>query len=147
MREGWRRRRERLSVQDGCLFEWKNIIAESARKGCADEYELQWDSFNKLERQLKQEWLESIEKRKKMPKPKGNSRAPKSFEQRRKISEAISAKWADQVSQRLSSGVYELVSLQRKSCNKIHFLIYFIACFSFLFPYRYNFFFRNILLH
>ncbi|XP_074557538.1 uncharacterized protein LOC141813468 [Curcuma longa] len=95
VREGWRRRRQRLSVQDGCLFEWKNIIAESARKGCAGEYELQWDSFNTLERQLKQEWVESIVKRKQMPKPKGNKRAPKSPEQRRKISEAISAKWTD----------------------------------------------------
>ncbi|KAG6520397.1 hypothetical protein ZIOFF_017447 [Zingiber officinale] len=96
VREGWRRRRQRLSVQDGCFFEWKNIIAESARKGSAGEYKLQWDSFNTQERQLKQEWLESIEKRKQMPKPKGNSRAPKSLEQRRKISEAILAKWTDQ---------------------------------------------------
>ncbi|KAG6489106.1 hypothetical protein ZIOFF_050364 [Zingiber officinale] len=95
VREGWRRRQQRLSVQDGCFFEWKNIIAESARKGSAGEYKLQWDSFHTQERQLKLEWLESIEKRKQMPKPKGNNRAPKSLEHRRKISEAILAKWND----------------------------------------------------
>ncbi|KAG6481109.1 hypothetical protein ZIOFF_057701 [Zingiber officinale] len=98
VREGWRRRRQRLSVQDDCFFEWKNIIAEFARKGYAGEYKLQWDSFHTQERQLKLEWLESIEKRKQMPKPKGNSRAPKSYQQCRKILEAILAKWTNQIS-------------------------------------------------
>ncbi|KAI3979834.1 hypothetical protein MKX01_013929 [Papaver californicum] len=42
-----------------------------------------------------QEWLESIEQRRIAPRPKGRKRAPKSLEQRRKISKAISAKWAD----------------------------------------------------
>ncbi|KAJ6832438.1 uncharacterized protein M6B38_344505 [Iris pallida] len=95
VREGWQRRRELLMVQENCLFEWQNMISEASRKGYASEDELQWDSYEILDAQLKQEWLESVEKRKKMPRPKGSKRAPKSPEQRKKISEAISAKWAD----------------------------------------------------
>lgn len=95
VREGWQRRREMLMVQESCLFEWQNMISEASRKGYASEDELQWDSYEILDAQLKQEWLESVEKRKTMPRPKGSKRAPKSPEQRKKISEAISAKWAD----------------------------------------------------
>ncbi|XP_038972129.1 uncharacterized protein LOC120104676 isoform X2 [Phoenix dactylifera] len=95
VREGWCRRRERLLVQEKCLSEWQKLIAEASRKGYAGEKELHWDSYEILDKQLNQEWLESIEKRKTMRRPKGSKRAPKSSEQRRKISEAISAKWAD----------------------------------------------------
>ncbi|PIA50484.1 hypothetical protein AQUCO_01300901v1 [Aquilegia coerulea] len=95
VRMGWKRRRAKLLVQETCCFEWQNLIAEASRKGYGDEEELQWDSFEMLNKQLEQEWLESIEQRKSMPRPKGNRRAPKSPEQRRKISEAISAKWND----------------------------------------------------
>jgi hypothetical protein len=42
--------------------------------------------------------VESVQQRKTLPRPKGSKRAPKSLEQRRKISEAIAAKWADPVS-------------------------------------------------
>lgn len=54
------------------------MIAEAARKGNAGEDELQWDSYRILDEQLKQDWLESVEKRKMMPRPKGSKRAPKS---------------------------------------------------------------------
>ncbi|KAJ0966292.1 hypothetical protein J5N97_027430 [Dioscorea zingiberensis] len=94
IRQGWQRRRRRLQVQEKCLFEWQNIIAEASRKGCVGEHELQWNSYMILDEQLNQEWLESIEKRK--TRPKGSKRTPKSLEQRRKISLAIAAKWADQ---------------------------------------------------
>uniref|UniRef100_A0A1D1YID1 Nudix hydrolase 13, mitochondrial n=1 Tax=Anthurium amnicola TaxID=1678845 RepID=A0A1D1YID1_9ARAE len=95
VREGWRRRREMLLVQETCCLEWRNIIAEASRKGHNSDEELHWASCETLDEQLEKEWLESMEKRKTMPRPKGNKRAPKSPEQRRKISEAISAKWAD----------------------------------------------------
>ncbi|OVA11227.1 hypothetical protein BVC80_1589g2 [Macleaya cordata] len=95
VRIGWQRRREKLMVQENCCFEWQNLIAEASRRGYAGEEELQWDSYEVLDEQLKQEWLDSIEQRKLTPRPKGSKRAPKSLEQRRKISEAISAKWAD----------------------------------------------------
>ncbi|XP_078448003.1 muscle M-line assembly protein [Wolffia australiana] len=95
VREGWQRRREMLMVQESCFFEWQNVIAEASRKGYGGEEELQWDSYETLDEQLKKEWAESVESRKKMPRPKGSKRAPKSPEQRRKISEAISAKWSD----------------------------------------------------
>lgn len=94
---GWERRRQMLLVQETCYLEWQNLIAEASRKGIAGEDELQWDSYKILDRQLKQEWLESVEKRKTIPRPKGSKRAPKSPEQRKKISDAISAKWADPV--------------------------------------------------
>ncbi|KAL6996176.1 hypothetical protein U1Q18_006310 [Sarracenia purpurea var. burkii] len=95
VRIGWERRREKLNLQETCYFDWQNLIAEASRRGFVDEEELQWDSYKILDEQLEQEWLESVEQRKKTPKPKGSKRAPKSLEQRRKISEAISAKWAD----------------------------------------------------
>ena len=50
-----------------------------------------------MSEQLEEEWLQSVEQRKNMPRTKGNKRAPKSLEQRRKISQAIAAKWADPV--------------------------------------------------
>ncbi|KAL4625139.1 hypothetical protein ACB092_05G002700 [Castanea dentata] len=95
VRMGWQRRRERLTVQENCYFEWQNLIAEASRRGFVGEVELQWDSYKILNEQLKQEWVESVERRKMMDRPKGSKRAPKSLEQRRKIAEAISAKWAD----------------------------------------------------
>ncbi|KAA8540197.1 hypothetical protein F0562_024240 [Nyssa sinensis] len=95
VRMGWERRREKLMLQETCYFDWQNLIAEASRRGFVGEEELQWDSYKILDEQLEQEWLESVELRKKMPRPKGSKRAPKSPEQRRKISEAISAKWAD----------------------------------------------------
>ncbi|RZR95136.1 hypothetical protein BHM03_00023943 [Ensete ventricosum] len=54
-------------IQEGCVFEWHNIIAAAAREGFAGEDELQWSSYKILSEQLQQEWLESIEKRKTMP--------------------------------------------------------------------------------
>ncbi|GMI77828.1 hypothetical protein like AT1G53800 [Hibiscus trionum] len=95
VRMGWERRRGKLMLQETCHFEWMNLIAEASRKGCCGEEELQWDSYKILDEQLTKEWLESVEQRKSMPRPKGSKRAPKSLEQRRKIAEAIAAKWAD----------------------------------------------------
>lgn len=123
VREGWQRRREKLVVQEKCFFEWQNMIAEASRKGFAGEDELQWDSYKILDDQLKLEWLESVEKRKTMPRLKGSKRAPKSLEQRRKISEAISAKWADpeyrnRVYAALSKYHGTQVGVERKSRRK-----------------------------
>lgn len=95
VRMGWQRRREKRMLQETCYFEWQSLIAEASRRGYAGEEELQWDSYDILDEQLEREWLESVEERKRMPRPKGSKRAPKSPEQRRKISEAISAKWSD----------------------------------------------------
>lgn len=98
MRIGWQKRREKLLVQETCLFDWQHMIAEAARKGLEDEEELQWDSYEIINEKLLQEWLASIEYRKLTPRAKGSKRAPKSLQQRRKIAEAIAAKWADPVS-------------------------------------------------
>ncbi|XP_041001741.1 uncharacterized protein LOC121247461 [Juglans microcarpa x Juglans regia] len=95
VRLGWQRLREKLTVQEGCCFEWQNLIAEAAKRGFVGEEELQWDSYKILDEQLKKEWLESVEQRKMMAGLKGSKRTTMSPEQRRKISEAISAKWAN----------------------------------------------------
>lgn len=98
VRMGWERRRGKLRLQETCHTEWQNLIAEASRRGLLGEEELQWDSYEILSKQLEQEWIQSVEERKNRPRLKGNKRAPKSAEQRRKISEAIAAKWADPVS-------------------------------------------------
>ncbi|XP_074375816.1 uncharacterized protein LOC141717577 isoform X2 [Apium graveolens] len=95
VRMGWNKRREKLMLQETCHFDWQNLIAEASRKGLAGEEELQWDSYKILDEELEKEWVESVEQRKRSPRPKGSKRAPKSAEQKRKISEAIAAKWAD----------------------------------------------------
>ncbi|KAG6425778.1 hypothetical protein SASPL_109982 [Salvia splendens] len=95
VRLGWEKRREKLMVQDTCYYDWQNLIAETARKGLQGEEQLQWDSYKILDKELQQQWQQSVEKRRSMPRPKGSKRAPKSAEQKRKISEAIAAKWAD----------------------------------------------------
>lgn len=106
VRLGWQKRREKQMMQEGCYFEWQNLIAEASRRGYIGEGELQWDSYNILRQQLEFEWVESVEKRKTTPRPKGSKRAPKSLEQRRKISEAIAAKWADpEYRERVFSGI------------------------------------------
>ncbi|KAG2328163.1 hypothetical protein Bca4012_037198 [Brassica carinata] len=95
VRMRWARRKEMRKVQETCRFEWQNLLAEAARKGYTDEQEFQWDSYKILDQQNQLEWLESVEQRKAVRGAKSNRRAPKSPEQRRKIAEAIAAKWAD----------------------------------------------------
>ena len=73
------------------------MVADAARKGFAGEVSLQWNSYKILTDQMQQEWLGYLQKRRSMPRPRGNRRAPKTPEQRRKIAEAIAAKWLDQV--------------------------------------------------
>lgn len=94
LRMDWQRRCERLKLQETCLFDWGNLIADAARKGFLEE-ELLWNSYEILKEQLQQEWVDSIEYRKTMPRHKASRRGPKSLEQRRRIAEAIVAKWAD----------------------------------------------------
>lgn len=84
-------------MQEACCIEWQCLIAEASRQGYVGQEELQWKSYETLDEHLKQEWLMSVEQRKQIRTP-GNKRAPKSPEQRRKIAEAIAAKWADPVS-------------------------------------------------
>ena len=98
VRMRWQKRREHMKIQETCFFEWQNLIAEASRRGYIGEEELQWDSYKILTEKLEVEWMESVEQRKTMSRPKGSKRAPKSPEQRRKIAEAIPAKWADPVS-------------------------------------------------
>ncbi|KAK7267758.1 hypothetical protein RIF29_20437 [Crotalaria pallida] len=85
-------------VQETCCLEWQNLIAKASSQGNFGQEELQWNSYETLNEQLKLEWLAIVKKREKMPRELGNRRAPKTLEHRRKIAEAISAKWADPVS-------------------------------------------------
>ncbi|CAA3014732.1 Hypothetical predicted protein [Olea europaea subsp. europaea] len=95
VRLGWEKRLGKLMSQGNCYYKWQNLIADTARRGVLGEEELQWDSYKILSEQLEQEWLQSVEQGIRMQRPKGSKRAPKSSVQRRKISEAIAAKWAD----------------------------------------------------
>ncbi|KAJ3674039.1 hypothetical protein LUZ60_006031 [Juncus effusus] len=95
VRETWKKRSERLKVQERCFFDWKNSIAEVARLGFPGQNEFQWNSYQLMEEELEKEWLEQKERRKLMPKVHGNKRTPKSTLQKMKIAEAIRAKWAD----------------------------------------------------
>lgn len=95
VRMRWQRRREKQKLQETCCFEWENLVAEASRKGFYGEEELQWNSYEILDEQLEQEWRDSVKQRKNTPVASGSKRAPKSPEQRRKIAEAIAAKWAD----------------------------------------------------
>ena len=95
---GWERRRVRLKVQETCYFQWQNLIAEAAKLGYVGEEELQWNSYETLDKGLKLEWVETVERRRKRPMVHGSKSKPKSPEQKKKIAEAISAKWADPVS-------------------------------------------------
>ncbi|RCV45017.1 hypothetical protein SETIT_9G420000v2 [Setaria italica] len=107
VRRGWSLRLQRLMVQDGCFVEWRDMVADAARKGFAGGVGLQWNSYKIITEQMRQEWLENHQKRRSMPRPRGgNRRAPKTPEQRRKIAEAIAAKWLDQeYRERVCSGI------------------------------------------
>ncbi|XP_010680818.2 uncharacterized protein LOC104895876 isoform X2 [Beta vulgaris subsp. vulgaris] len=120
VRIGWQKRREKLLVQETCLFDWQHMIAEAARKGLEDEEELQWDSYEIINEKLQQEWLASIEYRKLTPRTKGSKRAPKSLQQRRKIAEAIAAKWADpEYRSRVTSGLAKYHGIQEGAERKV----------------------------
>ncbi|KAJ6704136.1 NUMOD3 MOTIF FAMILY PROTEIN EXPRESSED [Salix viminalis] len=96
-----------------------NLIAEASRRGYTGEEELQWDSYKILRQQLEVEWVESVQQRKTSPRPKGSKRAPKSLEQRRKISEAIAAKWADpEYRERVYSGLSKFHGTQAGAPRK-----------------------------
>ncbi|KAF8029231.1 hypothetical protein BT93_E1790 [Corymbia citriodora subsp. variegata] len=93
---GWQRRHRRMMMQETCFYQWQNLIAEASRKGLLIVgEELQWDTYDILDKQLEQEWLVSVQERKSKPRPKGSKRVPKSPEQRKKIAKAIAAKWED----------------------------------------------------
>ncbi|KAJ0938445.1 hypothetical protein HanRHA438_Chr02g0049931 [Helianthus annuus] len=94
----WDRRRFNQRKIARCYHEWLNLLAEASRKGFGGEEELQWDSYEIINEQLGKEFRESMESRKEKCASGPGGRAPKTLEQRKKISEAIAAKWADPVS-------------------------------------------------
>ncbi|KAJ0515057.1 putative nuclease associated modular domain 3 [Helianthus annuus] len=91
----WDRKRYNRRMIARCHSEWLNLLAEASRKGFCGEEELQWDSYDVINQQLGKEFKEGIESRKKTRGSGPGVRAPKTLEQRKKISEAIAAKWAD----------------------------------------------------
>ncbi|KAK9048328.1 hypothetical protein SSX86_032709 [Deinandra increscens subsp. villosa] len=91
----WNRKQFNRRMIARCHREWLNLIAEASRKGFCGEEELQWDSYDVLSQQLSKEFKEGIESRKQKRGSGPGVRAPKTLEQRKKISEAIAAKWAD----------------------------------------------------
>jgi len=94
--------RKKKKLQETCLLEWEDMIAEAARIGAYGEEELQWDAYAILKEKMHQEWLRALKMEKAMGKHK-DKRAPKSVEQKKKISEAVKAKWADSVRASMNS--------------------------------------------
>lgn len=94
-RRGWEGRRQRLFLQEACLNDWKESIAEAARRGGDDEDELRWDSYEVLKKIMQQKWLQDVAMKVAMEKKLQQISACKSAEHKLKISEAIKAKWAD----------------------------------------------------
>jgi len=100
--------RKKKKLQETCLLEWEDMIAEAARIGAYGEEELQWDAYAILKEKMHQEWLQALKMEKAMSKHK-DKRAPKSVEQKKKISEAIKAKWTDpDYRQRVCSGMQRI---------------------------------------
>lgn len=91
------RRRKRKKLQETCLLQWEESIAESAKIGADGEDELQWDSYAILKEKMHEDWLQAVERKRK------DKRAPKSVEQKKNISKAIKAKWEDPVRALLNS--------------------------------------------
>ncbi|GKC65328.1 nuclease associated modular domain 3, partial [Tanacetum coccineum] len=106
VRQTWDRRRFTRRMIARCHREWLDLIAEASRKGLYGEEELQWNSYEIMSKKLDKEFREGIELRKKKRGSGPGVRAPKTLEQRKKISEAIAAKWADPVYRdRVYSGI------------------------------------------
>lgn len=94
-RRGWEGRRQRLFLQEACLNDWKESIAEAARRGGDDEDELRWDSYEVLKKTMQKKWLQDVAMKVAVEKKLQQISACKSAEHKLKISEAIKAKWAD----------------------------------------------------
>ena len=104
MRKVFEERRKRKKLQEMCLLQWEDNIAEAARIGVNGEDELQWDAYAILKENMYQDWLQAVEMEKATGKQKRkDKRAPKSVEQKKKISEAVGAKWEDVVRASLNS--------------------------------------------
>ena len=61
-------RRKRKKLQEICLLEWEENIAEAARKGANGEDELQWDAYVILKEKMNQDWLQAVQMEKAMDK-------------------------------------------------------------------------------
>lgn len=116
VRVTWNKRRFHQRMMSHCQQEWRNLVSEASRKGFCGEEELQWNSYEIIQKQLTKEYRAGVESRKEhlrtnSLKPEGQRgvshlRAPKTPEQRKKISEAIAAKWADPTyRERVYSGI------------------------------------------
>eukprot|EP00250_Pteridium_aquilinum_P008434 c17941_g1_i1 orf=225-1949(+) len=86
----WNAKRQLKARQELCVAEWKDFIAESARKGMEGDVVYQWDSYSTIKEQLQVAWQPPPrKKREAVPK------ADLSTEHRMRISAAIKAKWSD----------------------------------------------------
>jgi len=65
-KRGWEGRRQRLFLQEACFIDWKESIAEAARRGGDDEDELRWDSYEVLKKIMQQKWLQAVAMKKAM---------------------------------------------------------------------------------
>ncbi|XP_031488680.1 uncharacterized protein LOC116256443 isoform X2 [Nymphaea colorata] len=58
LKRAWKRRLKRMSMQQQCCLEWQGIIAEAARIGGIEQQELEWDSYDKQQLEIRQAELQ-----------------------------------------------------------------------------------------
>eukprot|EP00252_Welwitschia_mirabilis_P016068 TRINITY_DN3554_c0_g1_i1.p1 TRINITY_DN3554_c0_g1~~TRINITY_DN3554_c0_g1_i1.p1 ORF type:complete len:615 (-),score=130.47 TRINITY_DN3554_c0_g1_i1:364-2208(-) len=103
VKKKWAERQKRKMVQETCIFEWKEHIADFARIGIHDDEPLHWNSYEIEKKNLREAWLRS----KKAAKAIWNQRrGPKPLEVRKKLSDVIKAKWEDpEYRERVAAGM------------------------------------------
>ncbi|KAI5077156.1 hypothetical protein GOP47_0006980 [Adiantum capillus-veneris] len=86
--KAWVAKKKLRVKQELCLLEWREVIAETARRGSDGDLEYQWNSFSMLRKQPR----EAVPREKREPNPRPDNL---SAEHRLRISAAIKAKWSN----------------------------------------------------
>lgn len=86
--KAWSKKRRIKAIQEHCLIEWQEMIAEMARIGCEGDVVYQWDSYSTIKEEARLAWRPPLKKQR-------APRADHSIEHRMRISAAIKAKWSD----------------------------------------------------
>lgn len=86
----WVAKRKVKEVQETCVEEWKEFIADAARRGYGGDVVYEWNSYVTIFKELQYAWRVNRKRRKKK-----DSSSALSSAHRIKISNAIKVKWAD----------------------------------------------------
>lgn len=98
LKHRWDTKKRIRGYQEVMLDEWKNYVAEGARRGGFGEEEMQWKSYSVLKKKLRADAAALSRSEKTNNGKMKATKSLKSEEHRLKISAAIRAKWEDPVS-------------------------------------------------